>query len=426
MSPLTCLLIVAACLLIQGFFAGMEMALVSSNRLRLLYLTEKGSRRARIITALLKTPEKVLATTLVGINVVLILGASVASYFFSDVLGLGHRGAAITTAVMVPLILVFAEITPKTLSRPRATQVALFFSFPLRLAQIVIYPLVYAMSWLTGHIVRLLGVKSGQSRMFSSIEDFLLLMQEGQRQGILSTEERKMICRVFDFGRIKVGEIMVPVSGMVSAPASASVKDLWEIIGKCGYSRIPIYRDRPEEIVGTVKANDLIMADPGENIGPFIRPPFFVPEDRILDDLLEEMRRDHATMAIVVDQNEKALGIATRENILEEIVGDIHDEYDLDEAASFRIKGDAAEVSGRMRIAELNEQLDISLPHEGSETLAGFVVGLLGRIPAAGEKFSHAGHQFVVMEASPRRVTRLEIRGPAVQKKAAVQAGKTG
>ena len=201
MSPLTCLLIVAACLLVQAFFAGMEMALVSSNRLRLIHLSEKGSRRARIITALLQTPEKVLATTLVGINVVLILGASVASYFFSDVLGLGQRGAALATAVMVPLILVFAEITPKTLSRPRATQVALFFIFPLRLAQLIIYPLVQAMSWLTGKIVRLLGVKSGQSRMFSSIEDFLLLMKEGQTQGILSTEERKMISRVFDFGR---------------------------------------------------------------------------------------------------------------------------------------------------------------------------------------------------------------------------------
>ncbi len=425
MSPLTCLLIVAACLLVQAFFAGMEMALVSSNRLRLIHLSEKGSRRARIITALLQTPEKVLATTLVGINVVLILGASVASYFFSDVLGLGQRGAALATAVMVPLILVFAEITPKTLSRPRATQVALFFIFPLRLAQLIIYPLVQAMSWLTGKIVRLLGVKSGQSRMFSSIEDFLLLMKEGQTQGILSTEERKMISRVFDFGRTKVCEVMVPIAGVVSAPETATVKDLWEIIGHCGYSRIPIHREKKEEIVGTVKANDLIMADPAETIGPFIRPPFVVPEDRILDDLLQEMRRNHANLAVVVDQNEKALGIATRENILEEIVGDIHDEYDADEAASFRIKGEAAEVSGRMRIAELNEQLEIGLAHEGSETLGGFVVGLLGRIPASGEKFEHAGHRFAITEASPRRVIRLEIRGPAVQKKAAAQSEKS-
>jgi putative hemolysin len=424
MSPLTCFLVVAACLLIQAFFAGMEMALVSSNRLRLLHLTEKGSRRARIITTLLKTPEKVLATTLVGINVVLILGASVASYFFSDVLEMGPRGAAVATAVMVPLILIFAEITPKTLSRPRATQVALALIYPLRLAQIVIYPLVQAMSWITGHIVRLLGVKSGQTRMFASIEDFLLLMKEGQKQGILSTEERKMISRVFDFGRIKVSEIMVPISEVVSAPESATVKDLWEIIGRCAYSRIPVYRERKEEIVGTVKANDLIMADPAENIAMFVRPAFFVPENKILDDLLEEMRRNSATMAVVVDQNEKALGIVTRENILEEIVGDIHDEYDLDEASSFRLKGEAAEVSGRMRIAELNELLELALPHEGSETLAGFVVGLLGRIPAPGEKFTHAGHQFAVMEASPRRVIRMEIRGPAVQKKAAVQAGK--
>lgn len=424
MSPLTCLLIVAACLLVQAFFAGMEMALVSSNRLRLIHLSEKGSRRARIITALLQTPEKVLATTLVGINVVLILGASVASYFFSDVLGLGQRGAALATAVMVPLILVFAEITPKTLSRPRATQVALFFIFPLRLAQLIIFPLVQAMSWITGRIVRLLGVKSGQSRMFSSIEDFLLLMKEGQTQGILSTEERKMISRVFDFGRTKVCEVMVPIAGVVSAPETATVKDLWEIIGRCGYSRIPIHGEKKEEIVGTVKANDLIMADPAETIASFVRPPFIVPEDRILDDLLEEMRRNHANLAVVVDQNEKALGIATRENILEEIVGDIHDEYDLDEAASFRIKGEAAEVSGRMRIAELNEQLEIGLAHEGSETLGGVVVGLLGRIPAAGEKFEHAGHRFAVTEASPRRVIRLEIRGPAVQKKAAAQSEK--
>jgi CBS domain containing-hemolysin-like protein len=329
-----------------------------------------------------------------------------------------QRGAVISTAVMLPLILVFAEITPKTLSRPRATQVALALIYPLRLAQFVIYPLVQVMSWIAGRIVRLLGVKSGQSRMFASIEDFLLLMQEGQKQGILSTHERKMISRVFDFGRIKVSEIMVPLSEVVAAPATAAVKDLWGIIGKSGYSRVPIYRDRREEIVGTVKANDLIMAPGEESIQAFIRPPFFIAEGKILDDVLEDLRRDDVTMGIVVDQSEQALGIVTRENILEEIMGDIHDEYDLEEATEFRLKGEAADVSGRMRIAELNEALEISLPHEGSETLGGFVVDLLGRIPAPGEKFSRAGHQFTITQASPRQVIRLEIRGPAVKKKA--------
>jgi len=423
-NPFVCLLIIAGCIATQAFFAGAEMALVSANRLRLLHLAEIGSRRARLINGLLKTPEKFLATTLVGINLVLILGATVASYLFSRVLGLGEQGAVFSTAVMLPLILIFAEITPKSLSRPRATQVSLALIYPLRFAQFILYPLTQTVSWISSRLIRLLGLKTGQGKMFASIEDFLLLMQEGQKQGILSTQERKMISRVFDFGQIKVSEIMVPLSEVVAAPATAAVKDLWGIIGKSGYSRVPIYRDRREEIVGTVKANDLIMAPGEESIQAFIRPPSFIAEGKILDDVLEELRRDDVTMGIVVDQSEQALGIVTRENILEEIMGDIHDEYDLEEATEFRLKGEAADVSGRMRIAELNEALEISLPHEGSETLGGFVVDLLGRIPAPGEKFSHAGHQFAITQASPRQVIRLEIRGPAVKRKAAAQIEK--
>ena len=415
MSFAACLLIILVCLLIQAFFSASEMALISANRLRLRHLADSGSSRARSIQNLLDNPQKFLATTMVGANLVLVLSSTVASYLFSQKLGWGNRGPWLATVIMLPLILIFSEIVPKTLARPRATELSLILGIPLRLTYYLLFPLIQVVSFLSARLIKLIGGSSGSQKMFVSEEDLLFLIREGEKQGALTEEEREMVSRVLDFRENEASDIMVPLIDVALAAEDSRVSDLWDIIQKTGYSRIPIYRERVDKIIGTVQATDLVLAGGEEGIRQLIRPPYIVPESKPLNELLEELRHNDVNIAIVVDEYGGVAGIVTLENVIEEIVGEIRDEYDREETVQFRLRGEVAEVSGRLRIDELNEKLNLNLPEEEEEeTIAGFIIGLLGSIPAPGAKVEYAGHQFRVTQATDRRIVRLEIRGPAV------------
>ena len=417
MSIIICLIIIFACLILQAFFCASEMAMISANRLRIRHLADSGSRRARLIQKLLESPEKFLSTTLVGINLFLVLGATVASYLFSRRLGFGDRGPFIATIVMLPLILIFAEIIPKNVVWPYATRISLVLGLPLRLTYYLFYPLVQVVSWLSTRLLGLFGVRPEVSKLFTSVDDILLLMKEGKRQGTLTEDEEKMIARVFEFGENEVSEIMVPLIDVTLAPEDSTVDNIRRIISESGHTRIPIYRERVDKIIGTVQVTDLVMVSGIQSIDSLIREPYIVPESKPLEELLEELRNNDVNMAIVVDEYGGVAGIATLENIIEEIVGEIRDEYDLDEVSLFRMKGEVAEVSGRMRLDDLNDILGLDLPEDKEEeTIAGFLIDLLGKIPDAGEKIKYNNHLFTVTQATDRRIVRLEISGPAVEK----------
>ncbi len=418
MSIIVCLIIIIGCLILQAFFCASEMALVSANRLRIRHLADSGSRRARLIQKLLASPEKFLSTTMVGINLFLVLGATVASYLFSRRLGFGDQGPFVATIVMLPLILIFAEIIPKNMVRPRATRISLVLGLPLRLTYYLFYPLVQVVSWLSTRLLGFFGVRPEVSKLFTSVDDIRLLMEEGKRQGTLTEDEEKMIARVFEFGENEVSEVMVPLIDVTLAPEDSTVDNIRRIISESGHTRIPIYRERVDKIIGTVQVTDLVMAPGEQSIDSLIREPYIVPESKPLEELLEELRNNDVNMAIVVDEYGGVAGIVTLENIIEEIVGEIQDEYDLDEVSLFRMKGEVAEVSGRMRLDELNDILGLDLPEDKEEeTIAGFLIDLLGKIPDAGEKIDYNGHLFTITQATDRRIVRLEINGPAVDKK---------
>lgn len=425
MSIVICILIIIGCLIIQAFFCASEMALVSANRLRIRHLADSGDPRAQKIQNLLDYPEKFLSTTMVGINLFLVLGATVASYLFSRRFDLGDQGPFIATIVMLPVILIFAEIIPKNLIRPRATRVSLILCKPLSMAYYLMYPLVKIVAWVSTHLLGIFGIDSEESKLFSSVDDILLLMEEGKKQGALTEVEEKMIARVFEFGENEISEVMVPLIDVTLAPEDSTVEQIRQIISKTGHTRIPIYRERVDKIIGTVQVSDLVMAPGEQSIASIIRDPYIVPESKSLEDLLEELRNNDMNMAIVVDEYGGVAGIATIENIIEEIVGEIRDEYDLDEVSLFRMKGRAAEVSGRIGLDELNDILGLDLPEDQEEeTIAGFLINLLGKIPTVGEKIKFNGNLFSITQTTDRRIVRLEITGPAVterQKKAIIE-----
>ena len=418
MSIVLCILIVLCCLILHAFFCASEMALVSASRLRIRHLADSGDPRARTITKLLDSPEKFLSTTMVGIDLFLVLGATVASYLFSQRLGFGDQGPFIATVIMLPLILIFAEIIPKNMARPRANRLSLLVCLPLRVTYYLLYPLVKIVSWISIHLLKIFGVDQETNKLFTSVDDIRLLMEEGKRQGALTEVEEKMVARVFDFGENDISEVMVPLIDVTLAPEDATVKQIRRIISETGHTRIPIYRDRVDKIIGTVQVSDLVMALDEQGIDSLIREPYIVPESKPLEDLLDELRNNDMNMAIVVDEYGGVAGIATLENIIEEIVGEIRDEYDLDEISLFRMKGNAAEVSGRMRLDELNDILGMDLPEDKEEeTIAGFLIDLIGKIPPVGEKIEYNGHFFMITQATDRRIVRLEITGPSVDER---------
>ena len=418
MSIGICLIIIISCLILQAFFCASEMALVSANRLRIRHLADSGDPRAQVIHKLLEYPEKFLSTTMVGINLFLVLGATVASYLFSRRLGLGDQGPFIATIIMLPVVLIFAEIIPKNVVRPRATRVSLILCTPLRISYYLLYPLVKIVSWFSTRLLGLFGVDSEASKLFSSVDDIRLLMEEGKKQGALTEVEEQMIARVFEFGENDISEVMVPLIDVTLAPEDSTVKQIRRIISETGHTRIPIYRERVDKIIGTVQVSDLVMAADEEGIASIIREPYIVPESKPLEDLLDELRNNDMNMAIVVDEYGGVAGVATLENIIEEIVGEIRDEYDLDEVSLFRMKGNVAEVSGRMRLDELNDILGLDLPEDKEEeTIAGFLIDLTGKIPPVGEEIEFHGHLSKITQATDRRIVRLEITGPAVDEK---------
>jgi len=411
---------VFVCLAINAFFTGSEMALISANRLRLRHLAGSGNRRAARILTMLEHPEKFLSTTLVGINFFLVLGATISSLitarFLQDVVQPAFF-PLVTTLVLLPLVIILGEIVPKSLVRLRATEISLGLYYPLMISYYLLFPLVKVVALASRGVIRLAGRDQQAEKMFDSAEEINLLMEEGERQGALTEAERKMISRVFDFGETQVDEVMVPLIDIALAPEESRVGDIRRIIARTGHTRIPIYRERVDRIIGTVQATDLLTLSDEALIEPLIRKPYIVPETKPLEEMLEEFRKNDLHLAVVVDEYGGVSGIVTLENVLEEIFGEIRDEYDLEEGELLRFRGQVAEVSGRMGLDELNEELGLRLPEDHEEeTIAGFLLDLLGRIPAPGDRVNYAGHEFVVIQATDRRLVRLEIRGPSVEK----------
>ncbi len=416
MSALPSIAVIFLCLLLQALFAASEMAVISANRLRVRHLSARGRKSARLLRSFIDRPERFLATTLVGINLVVVLNSTVASRFFSETLKLGDRlGPVAATAVVLPLVLIFAEIVPKTLVRARATQLGLTLAFPLRGAYFLLYPLVRSVSFISSLVIGLLPGGGRKAWPLVDREDLHLLLKEGQRHGVLTSDEKKMITRVINLGANRVEDVMVPLIDVVAAPETARVEEVHRLIHESGHTRIPIYRDRIDRIIGTIQATDLLLAGSGEPVRGFIRPPYIVPEGKPLEELLDELRTNDVNITIVVDEYGGVSGIVTLENILEEIVGEIRDEYDVEEPAEYRYRKGRLEVKGRMSLEALNELLGLRLPEGQAETVAGLIMSLLGRIPSPGEKISCAGHLFTVLKSTDRRLETIAITGPAVR-----------
>jgi len=396
------------CLVATMFFSAAEMAFIAANRPRLRHLAEQGSATAAAYLEAFRHPERVLSTAMMGVTVAHIVAASATTWSLLPTLG--GLAPVVVTLILTPVMLVFGEIIPKAVARAWATSLILRLYRPLIWTSVVLMPFVAFANLVVGLTLRLYGVRQADTRAFVSREELKALLQMEPGEAEVTTQEAELIDNIFDLGDTTVREVMVPLVEVAMLPDSASPQDAIALIQERGFSRLPIYRQRETNIVGIVAAMDLLSRGAeAATLDELKRPPYYVPETKRIDDLLREMQRSRAHMAVVVDEYGGSTGVVTLEDILEQIVGEIHDEHERAPASAERLPDGSYRVAARTNIDELNEAFDWTLPKQDYETVAGLVLATLGRVPRAGEMFQIPGYTLTVLEADTRRVAAVKI-----------------
>lgn len=394
-------------LLLEAFLSGSEMAMVAADRKKLARFAHSGPRPARLTFRVLQEPSWFLSAALVGSNL-----AEVANAAFVTALMVKHFGAQgdfYAFLLLTPLILVFGEILPKTLFQQMADRWILKIVPVIYIFSYVLYPVVWFMSRSTAVILRALG-QEGEVRPFVTREDLQLLLQTESGPTDMKPHEKTMIRRIFRFADTKVKEVMIPLVEVAALEENSTVGEAVASVRQENYSRYPVFRERVDHIIGVIHGFDLLLAPEREqSIRPYIRPISFFPETKPIDELLLELQRKQEAMAVVVDEYGGAVGIVTVEDILEEVVGEIEDEYDTAQPLYRKAGPKAFLINARMEVDHINEILRLGIPKGDYETLGGFVLNRLGRVPLTGESFRYRKMLFEVKKASERAVGELLV-----------------
>jgi CBS domain containing-hemolysin-like protein len=394
------------CLLMEGIFTGAEMVLVSADRHKLNERARRGDAGARIALDLLEHPERAIATTLTGTNIFVVLSTVLTT---SRLLGpLGHNASLVAVAVISPLVILLGEIVPKSFAVPRADRLVGGAARFVRLAGYPLYPIVAVVSFLGRLVAKPFG---GGEPIHSPVtrEELRLILKMSRAGSDVEPHERAMVRRVFHFGELTVADICRPLPQVVALPEGATCRDAALLAARSGYSRYPVYRDRLDRIEGFLHVLDTVGRAPADPIRPLLRKALFVAEPMPVDELMAAFRKAATSFAVVVDEFGGVTGIVTAEDVVEEVVGEIEDEYDRG-GESFRKVGDGSFlVSARAEIARVEEGIGIRLPHGDYATLGGLLTALAERIPAAGESYRVPGARLTVVRASDRAVTQVRV-----------------
>jgi CBS domain containing-hemolysin-like protein len=399
------------CLLLEMFYAAAELSVIACDRIKLRKDATEGQRAAKILEQFLANKQRFLATTLVGSQLSIVVNTVVMTYALHH--RFGSRAELFLLAGLTPTVVVLGEIVPKTIGQQNADRVARIIAYPLWLSSKFFAPLVFVLTRFTTWVLRVLRVPERKLVTREELE----LMLKGPTVAARSeiTEgERKMISRIFDFTDKTVYDVMVPLSDVVALSEDATIEEAAREIEDKQYTRYPVFKERIDRIIGSVHAFDVLKAGRAQqqtNLGALARAPIFVPTSQPAVDLLVELQRARQGLAIVVDEYGGAVGIATIEDILEEIVGEIEDEHDVKPQAIRKEAEGVWRIHARVAVSELNRELRLELPEgEDYESVAGLVLDRLKHIPREGESVRFGNVLLKVTKASDRSVEEVQLR----------------
>ncbi|MGM9536482.1 MAG: HlyC/CorC family transporter [Intestinibacter sp.] len=395
----------------SAFFSASETALMSLSKIRIRYMEDEGVKGAKLVASLIEKSSDLLSSILVGNNIVNIAATSVSTALFMSIFG--AQGVAIATAVMTVLVLIFGEITPKTIAANSPEKVALLVSKPINLIMKIVKPLVWVFNLLTGVIFKLMGIDNDGVKPFITEEELKTMVNVSHEEGVLEMEEREIINNVFQFGDMQAKEAMVQRLDMVAVNIEDSYDEIIEMFKSEKLSRLPVYQESIDDIVGILNVKDIIFLSDEEienfDIKDYIREAFFTYEFKKITQLLEEMKKEKSQMAIVVDEYGGTAGLLTIEDLVEVIVGDIDDEYDEEEEEIVKISENEYLVEGSTKIIDVNETLEINLESEEFDSIGGFIIGYLKRIPEENELIQVENVKFNIESIDKNRINKIRI-----------------
>lgn len=412
-SSILQLIVIIILLLLSSFFSSAETALTTVNKLKLRNLADNGSKSAKKVLKTTEKSSKLLSTILIGNNIVNIAASALTTTLCTKLVGNRYLGYA--TGLLTLFVLIFGEITPKTLATKYAVQISMVFVYPISALMIILTPAIVLLDVITGFIFKLLHVDPDAADAAMTESELLTIVNVSHEEGVLEQEEKFMISNVVDFGDALSKDIMIPRADMVCADITSTYEELVQLFIEETYSRIPIYEENKENIIGILYLKDLFFYRETHSLENFnlrniLRKPLFVFEYQKSSQIFTDMKTSSVTMAIVLDEYGVASGMITMEDLIEEIVGEIRDEYDENESENIKkLNENTYDIDAAIKLDDLNDALNISLSSDDYDSLAGFVIELLDKLPSEGEEADFNNLHFKVTQVHKNRIERVVL-----------------
>ena len=408
------LLILVILLALSAFFSSSETALTTVNKIRVRNLAEAGDERAITLSKVIEQQGKMLSAILIGNNIVNLSASSLLTTLTIKLFG--NTAVGLATGVLTLLILVFGEITPKTLATISAESIALRSAGIIYALMCVLTPVIVVVNKLSMGVLLLMKVDPNKKQEMITEDELRTIVEVSHEEGVIETKEKKMINNVFDFGDSVAKDVMVPRIDMVFVDVHATYDELLEIFRKEKYTRIPVYEETTDNVIGIINVKDLLLIENHKefSIRDYLRQPLYTYEYKKTSELMVEMQKTFNNLVIVLDEYGATAGLVTLEDMLEEIVGEIRDEYDQDEEESIKMKGPGEfSVAAAMKLEDVNDRLGLELESEDYDSVGGLVIGLLDHLPDEGEEVSDGEIRLIVESVDKNRIDRVRIILPA-------------
>lgn len=401
------IIILVVLIFLSAFFSMSETALTSISKIRLRTMIDENVKNAKLIQSVLEEPGKLLSAILIGNNLVNIGASSLATAIIVD--KYGSKGVGIATAVLTIVILIFGEITPKTFATKNAEKISLFVIKAIKFCMIIFTPFIFILNIITGFILRLLGVKKDEKTPIITESELITMVNVSHEEGVLEIDEREMINNVVYFANSDAEDVMVPRTDIIAINVDATQEELTALFKEETCSRMPVYDETIDNIIGIISLKDLLFVDKSKdfNIRDYMREPFFTYESKCLKELFAEMRINRIPMAIILDEYGGTSGIVTLEDMLEEIVGDLADEYDEHDEEIKLVRDNEYIIEGTTKIEDVNEILGTNFKSEDFDSIGGFIIETFGKFPDKGDSIKIDNVKFIIEEIEKNRIEKL-------------------
>lgn len=396
-------IIIILALIGSAYFSATEIAFVVANKIKIEIRAKQNVIGAKAARKIIKNPEEVFVTILVANNIANITFASFFGLYLQQTYQLSELSTLLITTL---IILTFGEIIPKAFTQEVADIAILYFSYPFKFIKTILFPIVRLLEKISKSILKKLNIQFDLPQILEK-EDIKILLKESLEAGAVDKEDKKIIDRVIELGDQKVSEAMRPRTEIVACEINATKEELYQIFIESGYSKIPIYEGSLDTILGVVYLNDLFTEF--NHITEIMKPINFYPETKPSIELLKEFISEGISIAIIVDEYGGTSGLVTTEDLIEELLGEIKDEYDIDENICRKISENTYLISGRVEIDAIHENIGVQIPEGKYETIGGYIMHRLGKIPSEGEEFIIDNFKFVVIKATPNRIELVKM-----------------